>query len=183
MSTRLCHAHASISHWETATHNIREEDVADAELFETEWEQFRDKRVQGPFAAHNASFENGLLKSVWPFTSLCPNFITDSMDIDWGPWLDTCALYRSIFPGLESYSLSELVKTFHLQIQLNQWAEQWCPTERRTFHCAPYDALASAALLSNLKNFEDAKMLSLSQILLWGQPGETDFSQDQLELL
>ena len=72
MSTRLCRATASISHWETATHNIREEDVADAELFEKEWQQFRDKRSQGPFAAHNASFENGLIKSVWPSPTFVP---------------------------------------------------------------------------------------------------------------
>ena len=183
LSTRLCRSTAAISHWETATHNIRDQDVADAEFFEADWELFRDKRAQGPFAAHNASFENGLIKSVWPFTNLCTNFMTHSMDIDWGPWLDTCSLYRSLFPGLESYRLSELVQAFRLQSLLNRWAERWCPSDRRTFHCAPYDALASAALLGNLINYETAKSLSLSQILLWSQPGETDFSRGQLELL
>ncbi|MBC9888420.1 MAG: 3'-5' exonuclease [Opitutae bacterium] len=183
LSTRLCRSTAAISHWETATHNIRDEDVADADFFVADWELFRDKRAQGPFAAHNASFENNLIKSVWPFTNLCPNFMTHSMDIDWGPWLDTCSLYRSFFPGLESYRLSELVQSFHLESLLSRWAEQWCPSRRRTFHCAPYDALASAALLGNLNNFEGAKSLTLPQLLQWSQPGGTDHARDQLELL
>ena len=183
MSTRLCRSIASIPDWETATHNIRNEDVAERDTFETDWELFRDKRAQGPFAAHHASVENGLIKSVWPFTSPCPNFITSAMDIDWGPWLDTCALYRSLFPGLDSYNLAELIGAFHLQKLLDQWADRWCPLDRRTFHCAPYDALASAALLGNLNDYDGAKSLTLSQILQWSQPGDADISRDQLELL
>ena len=184
VETRLCRAQGPITEIESATHNIRQKDVATLEGIEGSWELFRDRRSEGPFAAHHAGVENGLIKSVWPFVTECTNFMTGGLDIDWGPWLDTCALYRALFPGLDSYNLANLIQTFDLTTRLELWADRFCPPTRNTFHCAPFDALASAVLLQQLEAYEELKSLSLAQLLQWSQPGKEDsFDENQLELL
>ncbi len=82
------------------------------------------------------------------------------MEADWGPWLDTLHLYRRIYPGLESYKLQELVVTFDLQTKLDEHAATLCPAKRRRYHCALYDALASALLYGRL--FEESELESAS---------------------
>jgi DNA polymerase III epsilon subunit-like protein len=163
METRLCKASAPIPEMEAVT---------------------RDKRLEGPFAAHHAGVENGLIKSVWPFVTQCPNFITGALDVDWGPWLDTCALYRALFPDLDSYNLSKLISNFDLNEKLESLAQRFCPESRKTFHCAPYDALASAVLILELQAYDELRALTLEQFLKWSQPGKDVITDgNQLELL
>jgi DNA polymerase III epsilon subunit-like protein len=184
LETRLCRGTGVIPEMETATHQIRKADVVDAPPLSESWELFRDLRTIGPFGAHHAGVENGLIKSVWPYTNRCLNFLNGEQDVDWGPWLDTCALYRTLFPDLESYNLSALIQAFGLEDRLNQLAVQHCPESRNTYHCAGYDALASAVLVLQLEAYEELKELTLPQLLQWSQPGNTSQAQgDQLELL
>lgn len=184
LATRLCLSTSPIPEIETATHQIRDLDVANCEPFSESWELFRDRRFEGPFAAHHAGVENGLIKSVWPFVTQCKNFITGSLDVDWGPWLDTCALYRALFPNLDSYNLGQLVATFGLQSRLDDLASRFCPKNRCGFHCAPYDALASGVLILQLQKYDELRMLSLEQLLSWSQPGNgSTVDENQLELL
>ncbi|MCZ6675608.1 MAG: 3'-5' exonuclease [Verrucomicrobia bacterium] len=184
METRLCRASGPIPEMETATHQIRQVDVESTEPISESWELFRDKRNEGPFAAHHAGVENGLIKSVWPFSTQCPNFITGALDVDWGPWLDTCALYRSLFPGFTSYNLASLIHAFELDSLLDDLAQRFCPETRNTFHCAPYDALASAILIKQLESYDELNSLSLAQLLQWSQPGKGGPPEgNQLELL
>lgn len=184
LESRLCRGTGNIPEMEAATHQIRDADVASALPLADSWELFRDRRAGGPFAAHHAGVENGLIKSVWPYTNRCMNFMTGEQDVDWGPWLDTCALYRTLFPEMESYNLSALIQAFGLQDRLNQLAVNHCPENRNTYHCAGYDALASAVLLLQLEEYEELRGLSLPQLLQWSQPGRTNMAQgDQLELL
>lgn len=184
METRLCRGTGSIPEIESSTHHIRDEDVLSTESVSADWELFRDKRASGPFAAHHASVENGLIKSIWPYTAQSFNYISGIHDVDWGPWLDTCALYRALFPGLESYNLASLIQRFQWTSKLDQLAKKYCPKERISYHCAAYDALASAVLLLQLENYQELKSLTLSQLLQWSQPGSNHLSQgNQMELL
>ena len=184
METRLCRSIAPIPEIETATHQIRDIDVAESDPLSESWELFRDRRLDGPFAAHHARVENGLIKSVWPFVTRCPNFITGNLDVDWAPWLDTCALYRALFPDLESYNLSRLIDAFGLQERLDDLASRFCPIHRSSFHCAPYDALASGVLLLQLQKYDEISMLTLEQLMSWSQPGNGHGADgNQLELL
>lgn len=183
MHTRLCKGEGPIPEMESLTHQIRDEDVNDAESLSSDWELFRDKRSSGPFAAHHAGVENGLLKSVWPYTSPSKDFISGHYEVDWGPWLDTCSLYRSLFPGLPSYNLEALVTYFGLAEKLNGLAKVYCPGQRSSYHCASYDALGSAVLLFQLKAYEEIHEMSLSQLLQWSQPGNQNSGLSQLELL
>lgn len=184
IETRLCGSSGPIPEMETATHLIRESDVVSLEPLSGSWDLFRDKRTTGPFAAHHAGVENGLIKSVWPFTTPSPNFISGATDVDWGPWLDTCALYRALFPGLESYNLAALIEQFSLAPKLEAIADKFCPTARSSYHCAPYDAAASAVLLIQLASYDEIKDFSLSQMMQWSQPGKGGaHSGSQMELL
>ena len=184
MATRFCRGTGSIPEMEAVTHQIRDADVVDALPLSDSWELFRDLRMTGPFAAHHAGVENGLIKSVWPYTNRCRNFMTGELDVDWGPWLDTCALYRTLFPNMESYNLTALIQAFGLEDRLNQLAEQHCPESRNFYHCAGYDALASAVLILQLETYQELRGLTLPQLLQWSQPGQIIQAEgDQLELL
>lgn len=183
LETRLCQSTGPIPEMETLTHQIRIEDLGGVDPLSADWELFRDKRITGPFAAHHAGVENGLIKSVWPYTSPSVDFISGNYDVEWGPWLDTCSLYRAFFPGLETYNLGSLIQHFDLGNKLGQLAEEFCPEKRRFYHCAGYDALASAVLLLQLEDYEEVKNMSLSQLLQWSQPGAQQGGMNQLELL
>ena len=54
LETRLCQGTGAIPEMESATHQIRIEDVISAEPLSSDWELFRDIRNAGPFAAHHA---------------------------------------------------------------------------------------------------------------------------------
>lgn len=147
-STRLCRPKARISRKEQATHGIANEDVRDASSFMDEWERFAGLRESGPLAAHFAAAENTMLRSAFPF----PRSSTDWADVgrkvvDWGPWIDTGYLYRNYGDGPGSLKLEDLILHWGLQRELDELASQHCPVGRRSYHCALYDALASALLL------------------------------------
>ena len=70
----------------------------------------------------------------------------------------------SFVSDLDSYQLNTLIGLFGLEESLNQLAQEYCPKERIRYHCALYDALASALLLQRLFTLEELKGLSLFQL-------------------
>ena len=72
--TRLCRASGRIRAEDTAVHGIAEQALGNAAPFALEWEYFADLREHGPLAAHFAGTENSLLKAVWPYPRLSPDF-------------------------------------------------------------------------------------------------------------
>jgi len=183
MKTRLCRPIGRISALETATHLIDEKQVGDAKLFEVEWDLFMGRRSGGPFAAHHAQVENMLIKTAWSLPARCPDFLSQDWTVEWGPWLDSCALYRNLFEGLDSYRLGDLIARFKLQDQLDGEAVHWCPSERSHYHAAGYDALASAMLILQLMEYEELRDLTLPQLMAWAQSGGGPCEGDQMELL
>ena len=84
--------------------------------------------------------------------------------------MDTLSLYRSVYPGLESYGLGELVDYFGLNDPLRDLALKYCPERRRKAHCALYDALASSLLLLFLESLEEMRdRMSLHWLLQLSQ--------------
>lgn len=165
--SRICAPVGTISDMDRAQHGIHEELANQSEPFDQEWALFSELRKDGPFAAHNVSVEAGLLSAVWPYPKKCPNFSEpDLLAADWGPWLDTLQLYRRVYPGLESYGLESLVRAFHLQENLDQQARTFCPHGRQRYHCALYDALASALLLIRLLSEPELEEASLRWLIL-----------------
>lgn len=147
-STRLCKPKAAISRREQATHGIANEAVKKLAPFADEWDRFATMRETGPLAAHFASAENSMLKAVFPYPRLSSNWIQPTKQVaEWGPWLDTGAMYRNYGDDGSSLKLADLVSKWKLQQELDELAVQYCPTDRGHYHCALYDALASALLL------------------------------------
>lgn len=165
--TRLCAPIGTISDQDRLHHGISEETAETEARFIEDWSYFADLRKKGPFCAHNATVEDGFLRSVWPYPRNSPNFSREGSTVaSWGPWLDTLQLYRSIYPQLSSYKLSDLTHEFDLQATLEELAGLYCPEKRRRFHCALYDAFASALLLKRLYAQPELAPVSLHWLFL-----------------
>lgn len=164
--TRICAPIGTISDRDREQHRISEERAREEAPFHEEWPLFSGLRREGPFCAHHVVVEAGLLQGVWPCPGQVPNFAEDGVPAaDWGPWLDTLQLYRRIYPGLESYQLAALVSFFQLQPTLDAQAALLCPPKRRRYHCALYDALASALLLIRLLGEKELASASLRWLI------------------
>lgn len=166
LHTRLCRATGRIRAEDTAVHGLGETALAGCAPFARDFEAFATWRGQGPFAAHFAGVENSLIKSVWPYGRSAPDFSRPGeATADWGPWIDTGALYRQHRPGAATLKLAELVAACGLQAELDRLAGDACPPARRAYHAAPYDALAGALLLLALAADPAYAQLSLAEIL------------------
>lgn len=165
--TRLCGAIGEVSQQEIRQHGITKGMVEDKVLFSNEWELFAKMRQTGPLGAHHAHTENVLLKNTWPY----PRMATDFMNLGetcatWGPWIDTCQLFKVIYPQLKKYKLSHLIEVFQLEERMKELSLKYCPKFRRKYHCALYDALCSTALLLYLMNLKDFKDSTLQWLIL-----------------
>jgi len=164
--TRLCRAMGEISAEDSAVHHLTEASVASEAPFSDDWDFFADLRERGPLAAHYAGVENSLLKSVWPYPRASTNFARPGERvIDWGPWIDTGALYLQLYPKLGTGRLEGLVSAIGRQSELDALAARHCPPSRCQYHAALYDALAGALLLCVLARDPQLSRLSTTQIL------------------
>jgi len=173
LHTRLCAPRGKLRQADIAVHGLGEGELARAAPIAEDFARFAAWRESGPLAAHFAGTENTLLKSVWPYPRTSPDFTRGGVragelggaGAEWGPWVDTGALYRQFYPQLESYKLAELVARCGLQAELDAAAAQLCPSERCRYHAAPYDALAGALLLCALAREPQVAALSTMQLL------------------
>jgi DNA polymerase-3 subunit epsilon len=135
-------------------------------------ERFFSMRESGPICAHNATFERHLLKAAWPYPRKAPDFARPGRSCaDWGPMLDTLRLYEALYPTLANHSLGALVELFGLRGRLDALAAAHCPPERRTWHCALFDALGSALLLIHAGELPGFEGMSLEWLLEHSQSG------------
>ena len=164
--TRLCAATGRIGPDETAVHGLDIAAVKDAAPFKDEWDYFAGLRGTGPLAAHFAAAENHLLKSVWAYPRSAPDFVRPGKTAtEWGPWIDTGRLYPQFFSNAGEGKLEELVKVVGLQSELDALAAIHCPSGRRHFHAALYDALAGALLLLTLLRRPELAQATISWLL------------------
>ena len=178
--TRLCGTKSSIDVIDSEQHGISSELVAECPDFANDFNLFAQLRKSGPLCAHNASVEDRFLKNTWSYTQKSPNFSNpdeDRLITSWGPWLDTLSIYRRLYPDLESYQLNTLIGLFGLEESLNQLAREYCPKKRIRYHCALYDALASALLLQRLFTLEELKDLSLFQLFTLSASSASVFNE------
>ncbi len=164
--TRLCRPVGRIRREDTAVHGLKPATLAGAAPFAAEFDYWAERRATGPLAAHFAGAENSLLKSVWPYGRAAPDFARPgATSQEWGPWIDTGALYRQFYPRLTSFGLAELISACGLQPELDEKAARHCPAARRRYHAAPYDALAGTVLLSSLGREPGLAALTIPQLL------------------
>jgi DNA polymerase III epsilon subunit-like protein len=164
--TRLCAPTGRVRPEDVAVHGLHEEMLSEHRPFAEDWEIFASLRERGPLAAHYAGVENALLKSAWPYPRNSPDFARPGERvIEWGPWVDTARIYAQLFPHLDSGRLEALVAACGLQGELDGAAERYCPSARRRYHAALYDALAGALLLGALAREPQVSGLSMMQLL------------------
>lgn len=171
--TRLCRACGPVAPDEARCHGLRAEPLEGQPPFADDFSVFRDLRRTGLLAAHNAAVERRLLCDAWPHPGAVPDFCADDAEVavaDWAPWLDSCALYRRLYPRLANYSLGALLETFSLTQELSALAQTHCPSGRKQPHCALYDALGAALLFKRLQNEADVRALSIRQMTSLADP-------------
>jgi DNA polymerase III epsilon subunit-like protein len=150
--TRFCRPRGPIKPEDEAVHGLRADQLASYAPFMDEFDYFATLRETGPLAAHYATAENTLLKSIWPYVRKVPDFAKPGQTLmEWGPWIDTGRLYLDNFRGASAGKLEQLVQVFQLQGELAALAGSHCPPDRRHYHAALYDALAGALLLRTLE--------------------------------
>lgn len=165
--SRLCAPTGEISEHDRQQHGISQSEVLKEAPFESEWKLFAGLRERGPLCAHNVAVEDGLLRAVWPYPRNSPDFSeSGSVTANWGPWIDTLQLYRRIYPQLESHKLGDLIHLFKLESELDVQAALYCPAKRGRYHCALYDALASALLLRRLYGEPEWSELTLRWLIV-----------------
>ena len=169
--TRLCMAHAEIRSIESQLHGIQYSATQNKNPFSDEWEYFNQLRKSGPLAAHHASTENSLLKVVWPYPNYSP---------EWGPWLDTCAIALNLYPQVLSHKLQDLIDYFDLGHRLDVLTSQHCPSNRRHYHCALYDAIASAVLLIHVGSLSGFENVTLAWLLNRSRSSPSQTEQTEL---
>ncbi len=164
--TRLCRPKGRVTAEDTAVHGLRAETLASEAPFADEWEYFAGLRASGPLAAHFAHVEHHLLKSVWAYPRSAPDFARPGKSAtEWGPWIDTGRLYPQFFPQLGDGKLEELITACGLQTGLDALAAAHCPTARRHYHAALYDALAGALLLRALLSRPEFSVATIPWLL------------------
>lgn len=169
--TRLCKALKTISLYDTSLHGISMSDTEVADPFANDWPLFIELRTGGAFGAHHASTENSFIKNVWPYPRQVPDFSQPNRrHAQWGPWVDTYVLYKTLFPGLQDYKLATLIHKTQQQEALDMLASAHCPEGRKGYHRALYDALASALLLIYLGSLAEHKDISLEWLLAKSSP-------------
>jgi len=185
VDTRLCGAVGRLRSSDTALHGISEGDVQRCAPFSEDFEKFARLRETGPLGAHYAHAENSLIKSVWPYPRMSRDFSrpAPATVLDWGPWVDTGRLYTQFFTSLNSGKLEELISVFQLDAALNDLAAQHCPSTRRNYHAALFDALAAALLLLHLgqrPEFAEATLPWLLQMSTVNPEKRASLQQDEL---
>ena len=163
--TRLCAAvHPPKAH-ESRCHRLYAQDLAGYAPFQDDFAIFSSLRKKGLLAAHNATVERRLLCDCWPHPGAVPNFAENGkLGAEWGPWIDTCTLYRRLYPKLPDHSLGFLLNAFSLTESLEKLAKARCPANRASPHCALYDALGAALLLQRLDTVWPVSSDSLSYL-------------------
>ncbi len=179
--TRICQAKGDISFRETRLHRIRKADTENTKPFDAEREHFFALRQSGPLAAHHAGTEDRLIRHVWPAPPFSPDFLRGEGEVaTWAPWLDTRVLYQTLYPNLDRYKLENLITIFNLQPELDALAAEHCPPNRCRYHCALYDALASAMLILRIAKEPGWGTIPLASLLVHAQPQNKRQEQEEL---
>lgn len=164
--TSLCAPKMKIPQRDADIFGINNDEASKFPPFTQAVSKFQVMRKDGIFLAHNAIVEDGLLRDVMPSPAIVPDFANGSETSTWSPWLDSCVLLKRLYPTLETAKLSSAIEVFGLKEKLDYLAEKFCPPKRRKWHCALYDAIASALLLIHIcsqDGFEDVSIQWLAK--------------------
>lgn len=176
--TRVCSPKSKIGRRDAEFFGISDAEAKTQKPFADDIAEFCRFRARGVFLAHNAVVEDSFLRAELPSPGVVPDFARGGQTPDWAPWLDTCVLVRSLFPQLGGAKLSDCVAKFSLGDRLADAAEKFCPPDRRKWHCALYDALASALILLRICEFDGMEDVDIAWLAKYS--GVADSGQERL---
>lgn len=177
--TRICLPKQKISKKDSDFFNITNAETSDKKPFIDDVEKFRAFRSEGVFASHNSSVEDSLLRAQTPTPGFVPDFFNaQKKSSSWGPWIDTLPLSKTLYPSIKSAGLSDLISALRLENNLNLLAKTHCPANRRKPHCALFDALACALLITHLYKIPEFENLNAAWILQ--HSNKVEFNQASL---
>lgn len=159
--TEICTPKTPLLKRDTLFTGISAPDTLGKKPFAAYADEFCRMRKNAMFAAHNAVVEDSLLRAEVPSPGIVKNFATSAESPDWAPWLDTCVLVKNLYPALASAKLSDVVLAFGIDKELDAIAGKFCPPNRRKWHCALYDALACALIITRICSSEGFEEVSL----------------------
>ena len=168
-STRICAPRSKISAQDSALFDITNETAEHCPPFEDDLSLFCDMRKRGIFAAHNAVAEDTMLRASLPVAPIVYNPLTNTNCASWAPYIDTCTLAKCLFK-LDSAKLADVVNVLGLTDELYAHAEKFCPVNRRKWHCALFDAIASALILIKICSFDGFENVSAQWLLKYSNP-------------
>ncbi|HMP73088.1 MAG TPA: exonuclease domain-containing protein [Kiritimatiellia bacterium] len=111
-------------------HRLREA-LRTAPRLEELWHEVESWWVGGALVAHNAAVERRVVNRVAPLHGI-------------GPWIDTLALARRVYPGLASHKLEDVLVGLGLMARVCDV----CPG--RTVHDALFDAVGCGMILEHI---------------------------------
>lgn len=98
------------------------------------------------FISHNVHIEKNLLKSYLPYNRKCSNAIS----LEWGPWIDTTIIYRTLYPNIATYDLGFLTETF-IKKRVEELSSIICSPDKKFHHNALYDAICTYLLFERIQ--------------------------------
>lgn len=162
--TGFCQPSGRISANEFRTHRLSNSFLKSQESFQSAYEHFSGMRRAGVFAAHHHSTEDRLLRHHWPIPPAVHDPLRPgSFCHRWGPYIDTLHLAQRLWPELPAYDLKTVLLGLDMEGELRRRAAEVAPPGRRDWHCALFDAFASALIL--LKVLQSAPEMSLVDLL------------------
>ena len=120
------------------------------EFFKTVFEKTPDFII-----SHNVPTEKNLLKKYLPYNKTTKA----NHRVEWGPWLDTKEMYKSLYPQLEEFKL-EYLTTIFIKEESSELAKIHCRKNKRTSHNALYDSICAFLLYKRL-----AKIVNIKQFI------------------
>jgi DNA polymerase III epsilon subunit-like protein len=94
--------------------------------------------------SHNYTVEKNILKKYLPYVH------NDGKILHWGPWIDTCRIYSTLYPQLLDYKLRFLTELFIAEKELSIYSNKLCDTQKRTFHNATYDCICTMLIFDRV---------------------------------
>jgi len=168
-ATRICAPKTAITPADAKFFDISDARARQNPPFIDDILSFCDMRKRGIFAAHNAVAEDTMLRDALPVAPPTFDELTGKTCASWSPFIDTCVLSKKLF-GLKSSKLSDVVNALGLTAELDARAAEFCPTDRRKWHCALYDAIACALILIKICSFDGFENVSQLWLLKHSNP-------------
>ena len=94
--------------------------------------------------SHNYTVEKNILKKYLPYVHKKGKILS------WGPWIDTCRIYSSLYPQLIDYKLQILTELFIAEKELSIYSNRLCDSQKRTFHNATYDCICTMLIFDRV---------------------------------